>query len=421
MIIGYLTSTYARAVDSFIRGEVIELRALGHTVETFSIRRSPADEMVSEEVLREQANTEFLLGRREIPALALATAATVLRSPGKFLAAARLLLRCGAPGMHARMRAVAYLMEACLLARRLKAKSVRHLHNHIGENSAMVAMLASLLSGIPFSLTIHGPDEFDRPQLLALDEKIARAAFVVAISNFGRSQLMRWSRHEDWAKVKVIHCGVDATYLDSPPTPFPTAPRFVCVGRLTAQKGQLLLIDAAAQLAREGLSFELVLVGDGPLRAPIERLVDRHGLRDRVKMVGWMSSDRVREQVLAARAMVLPSLAEGLPVVIMEALALRRPVISTYIAGIPELLQNGVCGWLVPPGSVSEVAAAMREALNAPLERLEAMGCAGAALVAERHDARKEVARLAELICGSQPAELAAVATEMGQSQRRHR
>lgn len=403
MTIAYLTSAYARASDSFIRGEVTQLRALGHTVHTFSVRKSPASELVSDDIRREHANTEFLLERGNAARLARAALGMVVRSPARFLEAARLALRCAAPGVKAKVRALAYVLEACLLAQRLKAKEVRHLHNHIGENSAMVAMLAGLLANIPYSLTIHGPGEFDQPTLLALDEKIARSAFAVAVSDYGRSQLLRWSRHGDWDRVHVVHCGVDESFLRHPPTPVPSAPRLVCVGRLAEQKGQLLLIEAAAQLSREGVNFELVLVGDGPMRGAIERLIIRHGLGDRVKIAGWMSSQSVRDELLRSRAMVLPSFAEGLPVVIMEALALHRPVISTYVAGIPELVRNGASGWLVPAGSVDALAEAMRQAVTAPVEQLETMGRAGAALVAERHNAKKEAAKLAELISSRSP------------------
>src|SRR5688500_8337110 len=303
-VIAYLTSAYARASDSFIRGEVAQLRALGFTVHTFSVRKSPASERVSEDVRREHANTEFLLEKQNVPRLPLAAMRTMLRSPGRFFSALRLALKCAPPGLKAKVWAVAYVMEACLLAERLRAKSVRHLHNHIGENSATVAMLAGLLSGIPYSLTIHGPGEFDQPTLLALDEKIGRAKFVVAVSDYGRSQLLRWSRYADWPKVHVVHCGVDGSFLSHPSVPPPAAPRLVCVGRLAEQKGQLLLVEAAACLAREGVAFELVLVGDGPMRGEIERLIDRHGLRDRVKVAGWMGSDAVRDQLLQSRAMV---------------------------------------------------------------------------------------------------------------------
>jgi glycosyltransferase involved in cell wall biosynthesis len=121
-------------------------------------------------------------------------------------------------------------------------------------------------------------------------------------------------------------------------------------------------------------------------------------LKDRVTITGWVNSDRVRDEIVKSRALVMPSFAEGLPVAIMESLALHRPVISTYIAAIPELVQPGVCGWLVPPGSVDDLTDAMRDALRAPQADLDRMGAAGAARVAERHDVTIEVSKLAKLI-----------------------
>jgi glycosyltransferase involved in cell wall biosynthesis len=180
------------------------------------------------------------------------------------------------------------------------------------------------------------------------------------------------------------------------------------VGRLAEQKGQLLLVEAAAQLADEGLDFEILLAGDGPLRRVLEEQIDRHGLTSQMRIGGWMNTEQVRAALLEARALVLPSFAEGLPVVLMEALALGRPVISTYVAGIPELVEPGVNGWLVPPGSVEALAEALRAVLELPVERLEAMGRAGAARVAERHDARIEAAKLADLF-GARSAGAAAV------------
>ena len=142
-------------------------------------------------------------------------------------------------------------------------------------------------------------------------------------------------------------------------TPMPDRPRLVNVGRLTEQKGQLLLIEAAAHLHAQGIDFELVIVGDGPFRGKLERLIDQHGLRDRVRITGFLNNHGVRLELEAARALVMPSFAEGLPVVIMEALALGRPVISTYVAGIPELVEPGRSGWLIPAGAVEPLAAAM--------------------------------------------------------------
>jgi len=321
----------------------------------------------------------------------------VVQAPARFLAAARLAQRFATPGLKGRLWAQAYLVEAAYLARRLRAKRVEHLHNHIGEGSAAVAALAAELAGIPFSLTIHGPNEFDRPTLLALGEKVKHSAFTATVSDFSRSQLFRWCDHEDWPKVQVVRCGVDESFLDRDPLPIPEQPRLVCVGRLSEQKGQLVLLDAARILRDEGLEFELVLVGDGPLRAALDARIDALDLRSLVTLAGWKGSAAVAEEIVRSRVMVLPSFAEGLPVVLMEALALGRPVIGTQVAGIPELVEPGVNGWLVPPASADALAGAMREAIEAPSDLLERMGAAGATLVAERHDARTNARQLAAL------------------------
>ena len=264
-------------------------------------------------------------------------------------------------------------------------------------------MLAAHLTDLPFSLTIHGPGEFDQPLMLALTEKVKRSAFTVAISLYGKSQLYRWTDHADWSKIEVVHCGLDQAFLGCNHVPTPTAKRLVCIGRLAEQKGQLILVEAAGRLAAEGHEFEIVLIGDGPMREPIERLIEQLGLRDHVKLLGWKGANAVRDEILNARALVLPSFAEGLPVVLMEALALGRPVISTTIAGIPELVVPGVCGWLVPPGSVEGLARAMQSALEASTDVLDRMGRAGAERAAARHDGETEARKLSALFRRSAP------------------
>jgi glycosyltransferase involved in cell wall biosynthesis len=186
-------------------------------------------------------------------------------------------------------------------------------------------------------------------------------------------------------------------FLAQPYVPLPTEPRFACVARLSEQKGHLLLIEAVCQLASEELKFKVVLVGDGPLRDEIEALIDRFHLKDYIEITGWATNSEVQHQILASQVMVLPSFAEGLPVVIMEALALSRPVISTYIAGIPELVEPDKCGWLVPSGSAEALASAMRAALLSSVEELAAMGKLGAKRVAQAHNAALEAQKLAAL------------------------
>jgi glycosyltransferase involved in cell wall biosynthesis len=245
-----------------------------------------------------------------------------------------------------------------------------------------------MLGGPPYSFTVHGPEEFDKPWTLSLTEKIEDAAFVVAISSFGRSQLYRLCSLEHWPKIKIVRCGVDQGFIDANPPPIADSARLVCVGRLCEQKGQLLLVQAAARLRDEGVALELILVGDGDMRPDVEALIRERQLEDVVKITGWAAGSEVRNYLSSSRALVLPSFAEGLPVVIMEALALGRPVLTTYIAGIPELVEPNRCGWLVPAGSVDALVDAMKEVLTTPVSRLTELGEEGRRRVLASHDAR---------------------------------
>ncbi len=393
--IAYLHSVYARAGDTFIRAEVFQLRSFGHTVHTFSVREPDSKELVSQEIRDEYAQTDYILGHG-ILRLVGSAVIEFLREPFNTLATLRLATQCGWPGMRGRLWPIAYFIEACYLSRQLRAKRVDHLHDHNGQGCAVVAMLASKMSGVPYSLTIHGPGEFDRPTLLSLAEKIGRSKFTVAISDYGRSQILRWINPADWQKIKVVHCGVRFGEEHRAP-PMVTERRLICVGRLSMEKGHLVLMEAIALLKAEP-AFEVVIVGDGPLRREIEARATTLGIQDRIIVTGWLSAEGVQKEIARCCAMVLPSFAEGLPVVLMEAFALERPVIATAIAGIPELVEPGISGWIVPAGSVDALAAAMRDVLSATPEKLADMGCAGAARVRECHDQRKEAQKLEALI-----------------------
>jgi colanic acid/amylovoran biosynthesis glycosyltransferase len=320
---------------------------------------------------------------------------TLLRRPARLLTALRLAWRMSRESDRPLPYHLIYVIEACQIALWLADAGVGHLHAHFGTNSAEIAMLARTLGGPPYSFTVHGPDEFLRP--MGLEEKIHRAAFTVAISDFGRSQLFMRARYADWPGIRVVHCGLEGAFYEGDPVPPADAPRLVCVGRLCEAKGQLLLLDAAARLAARGIVFELILAGDGPLRGELEALVQRHGLTRQVRITGWISSAEVRREILAARAMVLPSFAEGLPVVIMEAMALRRPVLSTYVAGIPELVRPGETGWLFPAGSIQSLLEAMQDCLASSPGELRRMGDAAYARVLSRHAVDTEAAKLAAL------------------------
>jgi glycosyltransferase involved in cell wall biosynthesis len=254
-------------------------------------------------------------------------------------------------------------------------------------------MLAAHLAGISYSLTIHGPFEFDHPEILALGEKIKRCRFAVTISAYGRSQLCRWTDPADWPKIQVVRCGVK---FDSAVMPPASGRNLISIGRLSPEKGHLVLLDAVAKLKNEP-AFQITVVGDGPLRPLLEKRIVELGLAERVRLTGWLPADQVREEIIRSRAMVHASFAEGLPVVFMESLALGRPVIGTAIAGIPELIEPGISGWLVAAGSIEDLANAMHEALSCEPAKLAAMGQAGAARVRERHDQTFEARKLEKL------------------------
>jgi glycosyltransferase involved in cell wall biosynthesis len=293
---------------------------------------------------------------------------------------------------------LAYVIEAAQLADWIRRDKVQHIHAHFGTNSAAIAMLASRLSGIPYSFTAHGSEEFEKAPLLSLDVKLKHAAFAVCVSSFGRSQLMRWSPPELWNKIAVVHCGLDKSFSSQAIARPPSDRRFVCVGRLDEHKAQIILVTATRILYEAGLPCEVVLVGDGPMRRDVEQAIAKTGLVNSISITGWVSGDRVKSEIMAARALILPSFSENMPVVIMEALALARPVISTYVAGIPELVRPGESGWLVPAADEDALANAMREALLAPIEKLATMGLVGRKHILDRHDAVKEASKLKSLL-----------------------
>jgi colanic acid/amylovoran biosynthesis glycosyltransferase len=394
--LAYLCNLYPAVSHSFVRREIAGMERAGHSVVRLSIRpppenlRDPAD-------IAEAGITEAVLSRGALPLLGGALLSSIMR-PGKAIAAAGLALRLSGPGFRNRLRHLAYWIEAGWLTRRLSALRVEHLHAHFGTNPAAVAAIAEAWGGPPFSFTVHGPDEFDAPMSLALPLKIQRAQFVAAISSYGRSQLMRWSDPEHWDKIAIARCGIDEAFLGGAlELPPPNSNEFVCVARLSAQKGLPLLIAACAQLRRSGEQFSLTIIGDGELRESLELEIQRSGLADVVSMAGTRSSAEIRDKLLEARAFVLPSFAEGLPVVLMEALALGRPVITTAIAGIPELVDED-CGWLIPAGSQEALVKAMTEALRESPERLARKGSVGRERVQAMHDANANAAALAERI-----------------------
>ncbi|MCP1167181.1 glycosyltransferase, partial [Limimaricola sp. ASW11-118] len=353
----WLTGEYPRATDTFIQREVAGLRDLGVTVETASVRRTDPAHHVGPEQRAEAAATFHLLERTLNPVAITRAKLSALRHPRRFARALALAWRSAPRGLRGRLYNMIYFGEALVLAHRMKARGITHLHNHIAKSSGTVAMLASEVSGIPYSFTLHGPDIFFAPEHWALGEKIARARFVACISDFARAQAMLFSDPAHWHKLHVVHCGVDpALYAD---TPAPPEDRLLFVGRLSAVKGLPVLLRALARARESRPALTLDLVGDGEDRAGLERLATDLGLGDAVRFHGYLGQAEVARMLRETGALVLPSFAEGVPVVLMEAMAAARPVIATRVGGVAELVEHGVSGLLVPPGAEAPLAEAI--------------------------------------------------------------
>jgi glycosyltransferase involved in cell wall biosynthesis len=400
MRIAYLVNQYPKISHTFIRREILALERQGCEVVRISLRGWNGEPLMDPVDEIERKHTRYVL-REGPPALLLALMRMLLTRPMRFLKALALAWRMSRRAERPLSVHLAYLAEACRIEPWLRAASVEHLHAHFGTNSAEVAMLVHALGGPPWSFTIHGPDEFDLAPLIGLAEKLRRCAFVVTISSYGRSQVYRLAKHQDWPKVQMVRCGLETSFFAATGRPASELRRLVCVGRLCEQKGQILLVEAAHRLAVAGVDLELVLVGDGEMRADIEALIKSYELQARVRVTGHISSEQLREEILAARALVLPSFAEGLPMTIMEAMALSRPIISTYIAGIPELVHPGEHGWLVPAGDVDALIHAMQACLDAPVDTLMRMGEAGNQRARAYHSVDTQAAQLANLFHAS--------------------
>ena len=391
MRLAYLCNHYPAVSHSFVRREIEALDRAGHEVHRFSVRA--AGDLKDEADLREAQRTEVILATGTAR-LFFSGLASFLSRPLRSCAAVAAAWRLSGPGADQKVRHLAYLLEAAWLTRRLNALGVEHVHAHFGTNPAAVALLAQTLGGPSFSFTVHGPDEFDAPATLSLGAKIEAARFVAAISSYGRSQLMRWSAPGHWDKIGVVRCGLDPFFLDSPTRPVPAdSTEFVCVARLAPQKGLPLLIAACEWLHQAGEQFSVTIIGDGEMRNEIAAEIRARKLDQIVTLAGIQTAAEIREHLNRARAFVLPSFAEGLPVVIMEALVLERPVITTAIAGIPELVDSE-CGWVIPAGSEEALAEAMTSALRASSSVLQSKGSVGRERVRRMHNADGNAAQL---------------------------
>jgi colanic acid/amylovoran biosynthesis glycosyltransferase len=355
MTVAYVVSQYPAASHTFIRREIEALRSGGIDIQTFSVRHPVIGELHSPRDRAEFEKTYYLLPTKLKDLLAAHVVAFASR-PTSYLRVLLLALRHRVPGPRALIWAVFHFAEAIQLSRELERRKVRRIHNHFANSGATVGMLAAQFLQLPWSLTLHGISETDYPAGLLLSAKIEAASFVACVSEFGRAQAMRVSSPEHWNKMIIVRCGLNLADLPKKPIDVNKRTRLICVGRLSAEKGHLGLLNAFASVRARNLDAELVLVGDGPERMRIEHAIQALNLQDVVHLTGVLSEQETLEQIAHADVLVLASFMEGLPVVLMEALALGVPVVATRVAGIPELVVHETNGLLFSPANWDELA-----------------------------------------------------------------
>jgi glycosyltransferase involved in cell wall biosynthesis len=384
---------YPRATDTFIQREVAALRARGLTVDEYSVRRPDAAQLPTAALQAVAERTTYLLPPGAAAAGALLAA---VLTPRRFARTALLAWRTHPAGVRGASKQAAYFVEACVLARQLRARRADHLHNHFPDSSGTVAMLAAELAGIGFSFTMHGAEILRDVDKWRLDEKVARARFGVSVSWYGRAQAMLVSPSASWAKLHVVHCGVDLAD-HSPRVHTADGRHVVFVGRLDEIKGLPVLLDAIAAVRRELPDIRLTLVGDGPAAERLRQRAAALGLADVVQFAGHADQAGVRAHLADADVFVLPSFFEGIPVSLMEAMASGVPVVASNLPGIAELVADGVSGHLVPAGDTDGFAARLGELL-ADHELRTRMGAAGRSTVAADFSLDVEAARLHGLL-----------------------
>jgi colanic acid/amylovoran biosynthesis glycosyltransferase len=402
--VAYLSSRYPAVTLSFIQREVLAVRRQGLEVDTYAIRRATPDAVLSAQDRREFEATSAVLPPDWLELLA-SHARAFLNAPRAYLGTLRRALALSPPGARGRLWQFFYFVEAMVLWRRLRSRGTRHVHVHFANVASDVALLVAHYGnhsgeGVPWSwsFTMHGPTEFYDVAAHRLGQKARDAAFVACIGDFSRSQLMALLPVDAWGKLHVVRCGVEVSVFDGRRTSVAHEAelRILNVAQLERRKGQAVLIEAIAQLADAGVPLRATIVGEGPERSALERLCEQLGVSDRVELVGAVGQDEIRAFYAHADVFCLPSFAEGVPVVLMEAMAMRMPVIATRIMGVPELVEDGVSGLLVAPGRSDELAAALRELAGSPPLRRR-LGERGRQVVAERYDVEESARTLAAL------------------------
>lgn len=393
--IAYLCSEYPAISHTFIYREIESLRMAGMTVYTASINKPSNIEFMTQPE-QEEAGATLMVLDTPVPLMAKAHLHCLVKQPAGYLRmaveASKLLFK----GPKSPLKAAAYFAEAGILLEWVHRLGITHIHEHFGNPTAIVALLMKRYGGVSYSISVHGPDIFYAIDAAMLADKVRNASFIRCISHYCRSQIMRISPHETWNKQHIVRCGVDPDLYAVRPEPGNSVPKITCVGRLVPAKGQHILLEACSLLKQKGVEFQLTLIGDGPDRNSLEQFVANNNLQDSVTFTGVLGQDKVRMHYEKTDLFVLPSFAEGVPVVLMEAMAKEIPVISTRITGIPELIEHCQNGMLTTPGDTKELAHTIQTMLENPALQKQ-YGQAGRISIIENYNQHKNNLQMVDL------------------------
>ena len=393
--VGYVMSRFPRLSETFVLYEILAVEERGVDVQLFPLIRERGD-VVHPEAL------ELSSRARYEPFLSLPVLRSQLhflrRSPRRYLRALRDVLSGTWGSLNFFVGAVGIFPKVAHAARLMQAEGVDHVHCHFANHPAVAGFVIRRLTGIPYSFTAHGSDlHVDRHMLC---EKIREAAFVVPISQYNRDLMLEECGERSREKLVVIHCGVDTEFF-RPRGAMVDDGRLeiLSVGTLHEVKGQRHLVEACRLLRDEGVDVSCKLVGDGPDRKALTGQIAAAGLEDRVVLLGRRDRDGVCELLRSADVLAAPSVPtkqgkrEGIPIVLMEAMASGVPVVASRISGIPELVEDGVSGLLVPPADARSLASALAR-LQADPSLRERLAVSGRAKVEAEFDLRKSAAEL---------------------------
>lgn len=361
----YLLSRYPAVSHTFFLHEIQGMEQNHLRIETASINVPDRPEEMLSPLEKNASEKTFYLKKQSVPKALSTIIRTAFTRPGVLIRGFRAALLLEPWHLSHTLYAMFYVVEGILLGDWMQRRGLKHLHIHFSGAVATVGMITSLIWGFPYSITIHGPDEFFDQKESALAQKIHCAKFIICISDFSRSQIMRLTPPTNWNKFHIVRLGINPVLAENPlPELHSGNLRLLCTGRLVGAKGQAVLLLAVTELLRRGHSLQLTLIGDGPHRAELEQLAEDKNLGTNVTFAGAQNHDRVLETLRSTDIFVLPSFAEGVPVALMEAMAIGVPCISTFVAGIPELIRHEQDGLLVPAGSVSELTNAIERLIT---------------------------------------------------------